>query len=127
MQFPLSNIFFVFIMIMIYGISFVLSYVFYAYMINKKEKKFILTAYSKWSILITNTLNFSFPLLIIMDHFKNNFMKAVNVAIKDIIYYFILLCVICFFNNILIKHIYQTKFIKKLSDKMKKVCKSFNP
>lgn len=126
MDFPLANIFLIFGLIMIYGISFILSYVFYAYMINKSEKKFVLTAYSKWSIIVTNTISFGFPFLLILDHFKNNYMAFAKLYIKDFLYYLLMFCVILFVNNMVIKYVYETKFIRKLSDKMKSIGKSNN-
>lgn len=107
--------------ILAYGIGFLFSFIFYAYMIHKKEKKFVLGTYAKWSIISTNTIVFSQPLIIVLDHIKNNYTPNVNFNFKDLFYYQLILCTIIYFNNLIIQFIYQTKFVKKLSDKTKSV------
>ena len=119
-------IFIVFIIIVIYTIAFVLSYVLYAYFINKKEKKFILSKYSKWSLIVSNTFIIGIPLLLIIDHFKNNYLKEVQFRITTIIYYLFYLGTFLFFNNLVIEYVYEVKFLKKLSDKTKYVGKQGN-
>jgi biotin transporter BioY len=117
----MESIFIISFLILGYIISFILSIYFYAFMIHKKEKKFTLSSYSKWSIIITNTMVFGMPILMLIDLFKNNFMAEIKFKIKFTIFYLFIFWCIIFMNNILLQFVYQVKFILKLSDKMKSI------
>ena len=90
---------------------------------HKKEKQFVLSTYSKWSIIGINTINFTFPFLLCLDHFKNAYMAKISIMFKDLIFYELIILLAFYFNNLIIQYIYQAKFVQKLSDKMKSVGK----
>jgi hypothetical protein len=96
-------------------------------MIHKKEKQFALTGLSKWSIILTNMLTFASPFIILMDHFKNNYMKNSGVSFKTIIPFVLVFSTFMFFTNLIICFIYEVKFIKKLSDRVRSVSRCILP
>lgn len=111
----------IFTILVILGVSFILSYVSYAYMIHKKEKQFALSTYSKWCIIVTNMMSFSLPFTMLLDNFKNHYMTTCNVKFTLVLQIQIIASTILIFNNIIVQNIYQVKFIKKLSERVRSV------
>ena len=107
------------------AIAFIVSYFMYVYFIHKKEKAFMLTAYSKWSIVISFTFILANPLMISLDRFKNHYMEEVPVSFKPYFDIFIFICLLLTINNMTVKSVYEAKTLRKLSKKFKFVCKEF--
>lgn len=111
--------------IVAFAIAFVVSYFMYIYFIHKKEKAFMLTAYSKWSIIISLTFILANPLMVSLDRFKNHYMEEVPVTYKPYFDIFIFVCLFMTINNMIVKAVYEAKNIRKLSTKFKFVCKEY--
>ena len=88
-------------------------------MIHKKEKAFMMLDYTKWSIIISLMFVISAPFVLLIDLFRNSYFDKTYIKFKVFLTYVFIIKALLILNNFILQNVYETKMMKKLSEKIK--------